>query len=424
MKKCAFALLFFLGAFPASGQVGTEGVAFSLTNGIQVTYEIWNNVPAAAKTSPRDAIDLSQSLNTVSHSGSVIYRKLKYPDGTPWLGYEIHFDRSGDSTDFQISFAPLSGYPFFEQAPEARQVHDGDYVLLDVLEQPGTGNKVFDCFQVYLNGTPHAYFPMPEHNLANVIPTSANLRLDHARMAYSAYEDLAMLQDTSVLSGKNVELQSATVGRVDLSAEPGPGYRLEAVAEENRIQFVSGEDRYSITSNAPVVDQPGAWFVWVRFEPSAQFSAPIEEPSHDGPPPLELKLIPSTTVANAFLLQVQNVSNRTVIAYDAGITAADPATGKESWIGGSGRMVDVRPDGTVRPWLTPGQLVVERGTQGFGRVRNGKSIRPEVALVLFDDGTAWSPASAVDPQRTFSRQLLKAFQKSLAYQHLRQNASQ
>jgi hypothetical protein len=387
-------VLFFFIAMPLAAQTQSDW-GFTLGNGAEVSYQVWSGIEIQRG---------DKSFSDADLAGNIIERTLRDRNGAPLLGFGVHFDQVQGSDDFDIYFSPMPGYPFFAQAPDARRIHNGDRVLLDVLEEVGTGKKVFDTFQVYVSGTPHADLPLPSHSVPGMIPEKTLLRLSHARLAYDTYEALPMVQDGSTSSGTHVFLVGPTLGEFTLSSEPGPGYFLEAIAEDNEVHFVSGEDLFSVSSDGPVVDQPGAWYLWVKFEPRPDAAVAGSPPSQDGSPPLEVSVSPTTIGARglpASLVQIQNVSSKNVLAYTIRMRVADPNTGKQR-PGRVHAVLRMRIDGTPN-YLLPGQIANDK-------IQVNPSASASIDLVVFQDGSAWGPMTSDGAKRQW-----KAVRSSLYY---------
>jgi hypothetical protein len=43
---------------------------------------------------------------------------------------------------------------------------------------------------------------------------------------------------------------------------------MEAIADDKTIRFVVGSEHYDVLCAAPVLDLPGSWYLWVRYEPT------------------------------------------------------------------------------------------------------------------------------------------------------------
>src|SRR4051812_33058753 len=68
----------------------------------------------------------------------------------------------------------------------------------------------------------------------------------------------------STETGIRVGIQAAKTGQFLFSIEPTPGYRMEGIAESNSLRFVVGNKQYDIVCTAPIVNRPGAWYLWVK----------------------------------------------------------------------------------------------------------------------------------------------------------------
>ncbi len=389
--KSLCAVLFLIGA-PVSAQTRSDWF-FTLGNGAEVYYQVWSGIELQRGV---------QAFSDVHLADNVVERTLRDLNGTPLLGFDIHFDQVPGSNDFDISFSAVPDLPFFSRAPEPRRVHNADRVLLDVLQEVGTGKKVFDTFEVVVDDTPHAELPLPTHNVPDMIPAKTTLRLSHPRLAYDAYEPLPMAQQESVSSSQQVSIEAPMLGRFTLSSEPGPGYRLEAIAEDNEVRFDSGNDLFSISCDAPVVDRPGAWYLWVKFEPLTTMPTVKTMPSHDGPPPLDLTLSPTKLADGvpASLVQIQNISSKNVLAYTIRVTGVNPSTGKPR-PGRTHAVLRMRTDGTLN-LLFPGQIAADKV--------QGSNSAASVDLVVFDDGSGWGPMTSDAAKHQW-----KAIQQSLRY---------
>ena len=235
---------------PLFGQ--SENVqTFTLDNGARVLYQV-----QAEMSSFDSNLNLSYR-NTIE-------RTLR-DSGRAWLGFEIHIERTGRKDLFRVSMEPISGWPFFAAPPVPREIHSGDRVMLDVMEQPSTGLKIFDTFQVGEANTP--LLPMPEasHAIAQIPKESMNIRLD-LPILRSDKEHPLFAENSA--SGKVVAMTLSGVGRFIFTSQPTPGFRMEAVAERRELKFLGGSESYQIESHEPILDRQGAWYLWVKFEPA------------------------------------------------------------------------------------------------------------------------------------------------------------
>ena len=129
-----------------------ENYIFKLDNGAQVLYQTYSEISLSNK---------ERAFGTASASGNVIRRTMLDEKRNPWMAFELHIDRKPGPgpIHFLLSMEPLGAWRFFGQKAAPREIENGDRILLDVLEEPDTGRKVFDTFQVGI-GVPMNIMPM------------------------------------------------------------------------------------------------------------------------------------------------------------------------------------------------------------------------------------------------------------------------
>jgi hypothetical protein len=234
------------------GQSQSEDVQwFTLDDGTRVLYQVQTEV---------NLID--SGLNRSYQN--TIERTLR-DQGKAWLGFNIHINRTGKDT-FQISMEPISGWPFFAEPPAPREIHSGDRVLLDVMEQPSTGRKIFDAFQVGSSGTAMQPMPSGGHTIAQIPQRELTIQLSRATFGVKGKGVTSFSQSTIVATRVGVTVPG--LGRFIFTSRPESGSHMEAVAEGTVLDFIAGANRYRIECSAPIVEPPGAWYLWVKFEPS------------------------------------------------------------------------------------------------------------------------------------------------------------
>jgi hypothetical protein len=224
---------------------------FNLESGATVLYQIYSEVPVA---------DGGKAVSKAEHTGNRIRRILLNGDGIPWLGFDVHIRQLPGEARFALSVEPIAGVPFFAQKPASRTLENADRVLLDVLEQPSTGKRVFDTFQVGTTGAPMQIMPL-SRSVPQLAPVGTPIRLENPRLIEGA-ETLATGRSTE--TGIRVGIQAAKNGQFLFSSEPAPGYRMEGIAESNSLRFVVGNKRYDIVCTVPIVNRQGAWYLWVK----------------------------------------------------------------------------------------------------------------------------------------------------------------
>jgi hypothetical protein len=354
---------------------------FELENGVHVELQMNER-----RLDGRD-LDNSGPENTIR-------RTMHNADGSAWFGYQMQVDRAGDAK-FRVSFASVPGVPFFKKAPEPREIQDGDRVMMDVLVQPSTGKKVFDIFQVCLDKKTCHALPLSGSSIPDVIAAGTPLRLSHPRVGNRGLE---LARDHAISMDTHVAMDVPHVGRFLFSSNAAPGYRLEAVAENDKLEFIADGRDYTISTDAPVVDQPGSWLVWVRCEPQGGAASTVAV-SQDGPAPLAVmtQLAETDSPEPTVYITVQNVSTKNIVAYVLQRLATNPETGKRMGSLAQTAMLT----GASGP-LLPGQSQT-RPPRPLNFVRLTDKATPHysivVDLVVFEDGSAWGPMKSNQAQQ-------------------------
>jgi hypothetical protein len=233
---------------------------FHLDNGAVVLYQTYSQVELS---------DRVRMFGTASASGNTIQRTMT--DGThrTWLGFGLRIERlPGDPIRFRISMNPLNEWGFFGQRAPSRDLQNGDRVLLDVLEEPGTGRKIYDTFQVGI-GVEMQMMPMAK-SIPQVPAAGAAIRLQNPNLLTGG---ASVGRSNSSVQGSEVSLISPGKVRFRFSSQPQPGYRMEAIAEGNRLMFVAGNAVYTAECSGPIMEGAGAWYVWVHHEPAGDAPA-------------------------------------------------------------------------------------------------------------------------------------------------------
>jgi hypothetical protein len=250
--KRLFAIWLWL-ALPLAGQV-MHYTSLHLENGALIIYQTFSEV--AIK-------DQEKAFGTVTASGNVIRRTMLDAKGQAWLGFELHIERKPgpDPIRFLLSMEPLGGSGFFGQKASPREIENGDRILLDVLEEPGTGRKVFDMFQV---GVDVPLQGMPLSRSVPHVPTEgAAMHLADPKFMNGLK---VFAQATNTVDGPDLAITVPQRGRFTFSTKPRLGFRMEGIADGPRLMFVVGSDLFNVFCAAPIFTEKGSWYVWVRRE--------------------------------------------------------------------------------------------------------------------------------------------------------------
>jgi hypothetical protein len=225
---------------------------FHLANGAVVFYQTYSQA---------DLTDRARMFGSASASGITIERTMTDGTNRTWLGFRLQILRlPGDPIRFRISMSPLDNWGFFGQGAPPRDIQNGDRVLLDVLQEPGTGRKIYDTFQVGI-GVDMQMMPMAK-TIPQMPASGAVIHLQNPNF----FSGTTAIGKIASIDGPSISMPVPEQGGFSFSSRPEPGFRMEAIAEGNRLMFVAGNAQYSIECSSPIVDSPGAWYLWVRRE--------------------------------------------------------------------------------------------------------------------------------------------------------------
>jgi hypothetical protein len=226
---------------------------FHLDNGAIVLYQTYSQA---------DVTDRARMFGATSAYGNTIRRTMTDGTNRTWLGFALQIMRlPGDPIRFRISMGPMVDWGFFGQSAPAREIQNGDRVLLDVLQEPGTGRKIYDTFQVGI-GVDMQMMPMAK-TIPQIPIAGAVIHLQSPNFLSGT---TSLGKNGSALNGASISVRVPGKGRFSFSSRPEPEFRMEAIAEGNRLMFVAGNAQYSIECTGPIMDSPGAWYLWVKYE--------------------------------------------------------------------------------------------------------------------------------------------------------------
>jgi hypothetical protein len=235
-----------------------------------------------------------QSCGETTTKGDTIRRVLFDTNSKPYFGYEIRITNAG-AKRYRAEMRPLTGLSLlsFSRFPQPVVVGADEYIDVPVLERlgtsdrpigylksllmmlglatansPGTSGRLTDYLQIVPKGTPWAGFPF--RSWAGTPPSGTLLTLDRPRLS-DLLSDLGRNQEMGVI-GPVVWLYREGRGRFLFSASARPGFRKTALAEGSVLRFSIERDRnavdeYTVGLHSNAVPMPGAWMMWVKYEP-------------------------------------------------------------------------------------------------------------------------------------------------------------
>lgn len=249
---------------------GSLSASLQLDNGAMVIYQIYT------QPDPPGLNDPAKLFGTVRASGNTIERTMTDGTNRTWLGFRLRIDKlPGNPIRFRLSMQPLGGlWGFFGQTAPPREIQNGDRVLLDVLQEPGTGRKIYDTFQV---GVGVDMQDMPYGGLKSFpqVPASAmtiHLASPKFKLSFPIQREWT---SGSSISGPIVAVMVPGKGRFSFSTKAEQGYRMEAIATGRYLSFVVGSEMYDVEGSGPILDNADPWYLWVRQEASPAQPSPV-----------------------------------------------------------------------------------------------------------------------------------------------------
>jgi hypothetical protein len=255
-----------------------------LSNGGYVAFKAETAFAETKKASDQQQARAVFDSQALIDDKQVIHRLLVDADGKPVFGYDLSVSGNSDLRQFTVTARPLdqqfesrlsartgSRQPekiaTLPRSSESQVLDDGDAFTLDLLVNPDSGIKIVDIVKVSFDRA----------NLWDNNPRSLprDFTLDAVQMTVREYQllrngkTIASSKSTTGCSGTLIWVYVPDRGRYIFSLVPRVGYQFQKVGfvASNKIEFSIGKDRYEWISSVPVLNDSGAWNLWVLHEP-------------------------------------------------------------------------------------------------------------------------------------------------------------
>ncbi len=209
-------------------------------------------------------------------SRNIVHEVIADVSNKIFFGYDLEVVPLKDKTKFKVLIKPLSIRPNgrFVKTANLRYVplpkhqgeiivEDGDTIVLDVMKNPRTKEKISDLIIITRNGTAGNLFAYL--NTANDFTLNdVNLKLNKAEFFLNSKK----LGTSGGSSGSNIYFYIRGKGRFIISPFQRKGYEFQkiAIGLNNKINFSYKGDKYEIVSQLPVLGQGGKWHLWVMHD--------------------------------------------------------------------------------------------------------------------------------------------------------------
>ncbi len=275
MKNKYFAYIFALSLLVggliqnASAQQGEIG----FSNGIRV----------AIKTEQKDKnADVANIYTSTATDKNIIHRVMIDRKSKIYFGYDLEVFPLEDNKQFEILIKPLSVKDVssvvsrignsndltlrsLPKYPEKLTIQDGDTIVLDILENPQTKEKVSDFIRV--TRSKQKSFTYSSNN-----EKPKDFTINDVQLSLTGFE--TYVNDEKVkfsgggMSGSIIWTFFPNKGRFILSAveQSSPNFQKIGLIDDKTITFNYEGVNYKFVSNNPVLGSGGKWNLWVMFD--------------------------------------------------------------------------------------------------------------------------------------------------------------
>lgn len=222
-----------------------------------------------------------------------IGKAIADPISRRYFGYELTAGRHPDG--IQLTFRPLTATPeLFKalsiedpgswkavnvQVPPPQVLRDLEYISLDVMTNPSTGQKIVDYVTVMRNlnlvGTPLASTPSSDGQTRPAF-FYGTLGLSRPTVTVTGSQGTSQYQADVSVDGPIVSFYIPAKGRYSLSLAAMGTFELAGTVNGSMLSFKLGGEQFRIRTNEPIV-VPGATAmhpVYVLHEPNYRSDSP------------------------------------------------------------------------------------------------------------------------------------------------------
>jgi len=210
-----------------------------------------------------------------------------------YFGYDLRIDQAGTDA-LQITIQPLSetsssldlgeGWTLVRlpSYPPPQIVNDGDIVVLDLMVNPATGQKIVDNLfircEAAITSQPVRDFTTADASLRIVAPRltvngksfesgGGAPRDDSFIFRYFA-DGIAGIADYDGRVGGDSWIYLAGHGRFVFSLTPRAGFRKAGEVSYQRLSFEIGGNAYTLSSRERIAPGPATYNLYVRHDPA------------------------------------------------------------------------------------------------------------------------------------------------------------
>ena len=256
----------------ASSSQAQESVT-SLPDGIKVAFYL-QRLP---EPKPEDVQGISSGTMNFKSETKLVSREFADHKSKIYFGYDLLVTAIPNTNKYRISVKNLAGPPHdtigymslvsaaMPKLPEDMIVEDGDIIALDLLENPRTKQKIRDLIKITREVKQYGgYF--------NELKRPRDFSIDDIGFRLSGIthlrDDKMIFRGGASLSGKLIYFYFPGIGRFIMSMSPQKGFNFQkiGIVDQNKIEFTFKGQKYTFTSNLPILCDPGVYNLWVMHD--------------------------------------------------------------------------------------------------------------------------------------------------------------
>ncbi len=279
-------LLYFAGAWTAVAQERpTWGPAVSFPNGTFIQTGIGTVPPGEAGVTVSNTSVATAASRTPERG--VFRRVLRLSDGRAII-YEITVKRLDEGKQFEVTVGMWTPTPeearemeidparvetnFLSNYTAPLSINDGDMLAVDVLVNPRTGVKLVDYFRI--TSRP----PVVRRGIGSLSAMARPIEIGDVEFFVENFElrlnGKSIYASKGGMGGRFIWLDIPQTGRFIFSLTPlaeSDGFHRSAYVTRQEIDFSNGADKYELTSEHPIIQASGLFYLWIRLDPTFKF---------------------------------------------------------------------------------------------------------------------------------------------------------
>ena len=271
-KMIICCLSIFFGILPIVGQ----GESATISNGIRAAWRT-----EFSKPFPKNIKRFSSGSSKKGVRSHHVFADMAEKT---YFGYDLKVEAHTEKNKFKVTIQRLSVRPknkYIDTSnlqfrdlpnyPGTMIVRDGETIVLDILENPKTKEKISHLIRVTRNTSGPVFADL--HRAKDFTLDDVNLKFH----GYDVFIDGKKAHSTGGgASGGNIGIYLPGRGRFIMSPFKREGYNFQKIGKivNNKISFTFHGIKYEVVTKSPILGEGGKWNAWVLFEPNFVPSKP------------------------------------------------------------------------------------------------------------------------------------------------------